>query len=48
MNSSTPKPPVSPYSNHNYKASEFTWSYLGVSENLGVPFWGPYNKDPTI
>ena len=21
---------------------------MGVSENLGYPIWGPYNKDPTI
>ena len=23
-------------------------SYLGVSENWGTLFWGPYKKDPTI
>ena len=22
--------------------------YMGVSENRGTLFWGPYNKDPTI
>ena len=22
-------------------------SYMGVSENRGASFWGPYNKDPT-
>ena len=21
--------------------------YMGVSENRGTLFWGPYNKDPT-
>ena len=21
---------------------------MGVSENLGTLYWGPYNKDPTI
>ena len=21
---------------------------MGVSDNLGTLFWGPYNKDPTI
>ena len=23
-------------------------AYLGVSENRGTLFWGPYEKDPTI
>ena len=22
--------------------------YMGVSEDRGASFWGPYNKDPTI
>ena len=22
--------------------------HMGVSENEGILFWGPYNKDPTI
>ena len=22
--------------------------YMGVSENRGTLFWGPYSKDPTI
>ena len=22
--------------------------HLGISENRGTLFWGPYNKDPTI
>ena len=23
-------------------------AHMGVSENRGTLFWGPYNKDPTI
>ena len=26
----------------------FVYAYLGLSENSGTLFWGPYNKDPTI
>ena len=24
------------------------WQYMGVSENRGTLFWGPYTKDPPI
>ena len=27
---------------------EFRVQDLGVSENRGTSFWGPYNKDPTF
>ena len=25
-----------------------TVTFVGVSENKGTLFWGPYNKDPTL
>ena len=29
-------------------AARYSGDYMGVSENEGTLFWGPYNKVPTI